>query len=84
MIMNDTFETSVDAQTLKSSTNMAVVVDDRVGDVALIVAIFVILLILTTIGLLVAILRDEIENLYVANVLESERQRRCIYVLTVR
>nr|WEG72061.1 protein r147 [Murid betaherpesvirus 2] len=73
MIMNDTFETSVDAQTLKSSTNMAVVVDDRVGDVALIVAMFVILLILTTIGLLVAILRDEIENLYVANVLESER-----------
>lgn len=54
------------------SAGAAVVYGDKAGDAALIVAMFVILLLLTTVGLLVAILRNEIEDLYTADVLNPE------------
>lgn len=54
------------------SPSAAVVYGDKAGDAALIVAMFAILLLLTTVGLLVAILRNEIEDLYTADVLNPE------------
>lgn len=68
-MLKTTIETLLD-QRNSSSLNVVVVYGDKAGDVALVVAMFVVLLLLTTIGLLTAILRDEIENLHVTNVLE--------------
>lgn len=53
-------------------TNVIITNGDKAGDVGLIVAVFVILLVLITIGLLTAILRDEIQNLYVVDPLNPE------------
>lgn len=71
MMLKTTIETASDDRNESFSLDMVVVYGDKTGDAALVIAMFVILLVLTTIGLLVAVLRDEIENLHVADVMES-------------
>lgn len=72
MILKSISGTTTNVRSVTSSMNVTVIYGDKAGDVAIIIAMFVVLLILTTIGLLVAILRDEIENLYVTNILEPD------------
>lgn len=72
MSLRTTIGMTSDAHTGPLSLSAAVVYVDKAGDAAVIIAMFVILLLLTTVGLLTAILRNEIEDLYVVNVLDPD------------
>lgn len=72
MILSTIPETTPDGQAGSVSLNTVIMYGDKMGDTALVITMFVILLVLITVGLLTAILRDEIQNLYVVDFLNPE------------
>lgn len=67
MILRTTLRATSYVRNDLSSPNVLMTYGDKAGDAAIIIAALVFLLILTATGLLTAIFRDDIENLYAVN-----------------
>lgn len=59
--------------------NVTIAYGDKAGDAIVIIIMFIVLLLLTAGGMLMAVLRNEIQDLYTVNVLNSDDVRHTTF-----